>query len=137
MHAPEEHANAILGAFGETHVPEQELPVQRPTLAPEWCSKRSSIWLVARTHVALQVMTGNQLMKNGGPREMNVVAAHAHHLLLVTHGAGGIRNQDRFAAKEERTHQLSLWTHHLHPPALASERRHCNEVVLIDVIDCL
>src|SRR5438552_15340890 len=101
-----------------------------PPLAPKRSSKRAAVRFVARAHVALQVMTRNQFVKYGGPREMNVVAAHAHHLLLVAHSIGRVRNADCLAAREEWIYELSFRRHHLHAPTLARERRHCHEVVL-------
>src|SRR6185503_19046376 len=68
-------------------------------------------------------------------REVDVVAAHAHHLLLVGHRVGGEGNLNYFTAEEERAHKLSFWSHHLHPPALAREFRDRYEVVVFDKLD--
>src|SRR5437879_5387386 len=137
VQAPEEHADAILGRLREALVPEEEFPIQGPALAPKRSPKRAAVRFVARAHVALQVMTRNQFVKYGGPREMNVVAAHAHHFLLVAHSIGRVRNADRLAASEEWIHELAFGRHHLHAPTFARERRHSYKLVLLDVFDRL
>src|SRR5213080_431148 len=137
VQAPEEHADAILGRLREALVPEEEFPIQGPSLAPKRSPKRAAVSFIARAHVALQVMTRNQFVKYGGPREMNVVAAHAHHFLLVAHSIGRVRDADRLAAGEEWIHELAFRRHHLHAPTFARERRHRYEVTLLDVINRL
>ena len=89
MHAPEEHADPVLGRFGEALVPEQQLPVESPALGPERRVEQPAIGLVARGHVLLQVMAGNHLVKDRRAREVDIVAAHAHQLCLVRHRAVG------------------------------------------------
>src|SRR5437588_11534405 len=74
-------------------------------------------------------------MKDGRERKVYVVAAHAHHLLLVGDGVGGKGNQDRFAAEKEWTDELALRRHHLHPPGVARELRHSYQIVIVDELD--
>src|SRR6266545_5350103 len=114
--APEEESDAVFGSLRELHIPEQQLPIKRPALAPEGRAEQPAIWLVARSHKALQVMAWNQFVMHGRAREMRVVAAHAHHLLLVRHSVGGIGNLDHFPAQEEGADKLAFGRHHLHPP---------------------
>src|SRR5262249_33528735 len=90
--APEEESDAVFGSLRELHIPEQQLPIKRPALGPEGRAEQPAIWLVARGHKALQVMARNQFVMHGRAREVRVVAAHAHHLLLVRHRDGGIGN---------------------------------------------
>ena len=71
---------------------------------------------------------------HGRAREVDVVAAHAHQLVLVGHRVGGERHADHLAAEEERAHLLPLGRHHLHPPDFLGERRHGDQVVLLDVV---
>src|SRR5262245_33641555 len=92
MHAPEEHSDSVLRRLWEVHVPQQQFPVKRPALAPERRAEQAAVRAVASRHEALQMMPRNQFMKYRGARKMNVVAAHAHELLLVRHRVGRIRN---------------------------------------------
>src|SRR5262249_30666562 len=118
MHAPEEHADSVLGCVAEIQIPEQHFPIQGPTLDGERCAERTAVRTISGVHVALKLMTGNQFMKYSCAREWNIVAAHAHHLLFVSHADSRIRNADHFAASEEWIHELTLGCHHLHPPGL-------------------
>src|SRR5687767_12139815 len=59
VHVPEQHANLVLRRLRKVHVPKQKLPVKRPAFAPKWCAEQASIWLVALSHEALQMMTGD------------------------------------------------------------------------------
>src|SRR5438105_15805387 len=72
VHAPEERADAILRRLLELHVPEQQLPVERPALAPERRAEQTAIGPVAGRHIALEVMARNQFVKDCGAREMNI-----------------------------------------------------------------
>src|SRR5215510_14037138 len=101
MHAPEEHADAVLRRLGKIQVPEQHLPIERAAFGPERRAEQTAIWLVTRRHKTLQMMTGNQFMKNRGAREVHVVAGHTHHLLLVGHGIRWVRNLNDFAAEKK------------------------------------
>jgi hypothetical protein len=65
---------------------------------------------------------------------VDVVAAHAHHLVAVIHGVGGVRHDDLLAAEEERRHFLPFGRHHGHPPILFGERWNGDEVALLDVV---
>src|SRR5258706_1020809 len=128
MHAPEKHADAVLRRLGKIQIPEQQLPIKRVAFSPERCAEQSAVRSIASSHKSLQVMTGNQFVKDGGPRKVNVVAAHTHQLLFVRHGVSGIRNLNCFAAEKEWTDELSLGRHHLHPPGVARELRHCYQI---------
>src|ERR1051325_12045301 len=103
MHAPEEHPDSLLGCLSETQIPQQQLPVKRVALGPERRPEDCAIRFIARSHEALQVMPRNELVMDGRAREIDVVAAHAHHLLLVRHRVGWKRHQYGFAAEKERT----------------------------------
>src|SRR5437868_15122599 len=103
MHAPEKHSDAILWRLRKFQIPKEQLPIERITLGPERCAEQAAIGSIARRHESLQVMTGNQFMKDGGAREVNVVPTHAHHLLLVRHCVRRKRDQDCFAAENEWT----------------------------------
>src|SRR5438105_12779927 len=81
------------------------------------------------------MMARNQFMKDSCAREMRIVTAHAHHLLLVRHGVSWIRNENCFAAEEERTYELALGRHHFHAPGVASELGHRHEIVIVDELD--
>src|SRR5215510_6499596 len=135
--APEEESDAVFGSLRELHVPEQQLAIKRPALAPEGRAEQPAIWLVARSHKALQVMARDQFVMHGRAREVGVVATHAHHLLLVRHRVGWIGYLDHLAAQEERADQLSFGRHHLHPPRLASQWRHRDQIVLLDEVNRL
>src|SRR5687767_2266153 len=69
-------------------------------------------------------------------REMTIVATHAHHFLLVRHRARGKRYLNDFAAEEERTDELPLWSHHLHSPGILSELRNGYQIVVFDKPGC-
>ena len=47
-------------------------------------------------------MAGIELVKHRRAREVDVVAAHAHHLVVVIHRVGRERHLDHLAAEEER-----------------------------------
>src|SRR6266576_3546034 len=81
------------------------------------------------------MMAGNQLMKDSRARERRIVAAHAHHLLLVRHRVGRIRNENGFAAKEEWANELPFRRHHLHAPGVAGELRDSHQVVIVNELD--
>ena len=70
-------------------------------------------------------------------REMDVVAAHAHHLLLVGHRVGREGDLNHFSAEEERAHELTLRTQHLHAPAFASQVGNSHEIIVFDKLDSL
>src|SRR5216684_2095452 len=72
MHAPEEHANPVLRRFGEVHIPQQHLPVERAALAPERRGEKRTICSITRGHEALQMMPRYQLVKDRRAREMDV-----------------------------------------------------------------
>src|ERR1041385_34738 len=121
MHAPEERAHFIFRLLLETHVPKQKLQIKRVAFGPEGRAEQAAIRAITRGHETLKVVSRNQLMKDRGARERRIVAAHAHHLLFMSHGVGGIGNQNVFAAEEERTDELSFGRHHLHAPGVARE----------------
>src|SRR5260370_23519228 len=104
-HAPAAHADAILGRLRKLQVPEQKLPTKRVAFGPERRAEHTAVRFVARGHEALQVMTRDKLVKDRSAREVNIVAAHAHHLLFVRHRVRRKRNQNRFATEKERTPQ--------------------------------
>ena len=122
------------GVAGKPTIPEQHLPVERPALGPERRAERAAVRVVARGHERLEVVAGDQLVVHGGAREVDVVAAHAHQLVVVIHRVGGEGDADHLAAGEERVHLLALGRHHLHPPDFLRERRDGDEVVLLDVV---
>src|SRR5687768_17145069 len=66
---------------------------------------------------------------------MRAVAAHAHQLLLVRHAIGGIRDLDDFTTEEEGADALAFGRHHLDAPDVARQRRHGDEVALLDEVD--
>ena len=65
--SPEEHADAVLGSFGEIEIPQKHLPVERPALGPEGSSEPLAVGAVAGGHEALQVMARDQLVMHGRP----------------------------------------------------------------------
>ena len=136
MHAPEKHADAVLGSFGKIQVPEQQLPIKRIALSPEGRAEQGAVRPIACSHESLQVMTGNQFMKHRGTRKVYVVAAHAHHFLFMRHRIRGEGNEDRFAAEEEWTNELPFRRHHLHAPGVARELWDGHEIVIVDELDC-
>src|ERR1044071_3168646 len=135
MHTPEEHSDLLLRRLGKTQIPQQQFPVKRGSFTPERRPKDRAIWFVTRGHKAPQVMTGNQFMMNSGACKIDIVAAHAHHLLFVGHRVGGEGNQNHFSAQKERTDKLSLRRHHLDSPRLFCEFRNGDEVVVFDKLD--
>src|SRR5437588_230157 len=135
MHAPEKHPNAVLGRLRKIQVPEEHLPIKRVAFGPERRAEETSIRPVTRSHETLQMVARNQLVKNSGPREVYVVAAHAHHLLFVRHRVCRKRHQDGFAAEKERADQLSLRSHHLHAPGVTRELRHRDQIVIVYELD--
>ena len=137
MHPPEKRADAVFRRLVKALVPQQKLPVQRPALHPERRVENLAVRAVTGGHIPLQVMARDQLVMRHGMREMRVVAAHAHHFLLVRHGRGRVGNEDRLAAEKERADELALGRHHLHPPRIAGQRRDGNEFVLLDILDRL
>jgi hypothetical protein len=90
---------------------------------------------MTRGHEALKVMARDKFVMNCGAREVDVVAAHAHHFLFVGHRVGGEGNLNDFAAEKERADQLAFGSHHLHAPALTREFGHGDEVVVFDELD--
>src|ERR1044071_1412991 len=135
MHAPEEHSDTLLRRLRKTEIPQQQFPVKRVPLAPERRAEDGTIWFVTRGHESLKVMSGDELVMDRGAREIDVVAAHAHHLLLVRQPVGRKRDQNRFAAEKERTDELSFRRHHFHPPRFFREFGHGYEIVIFDKLD--
>src|SRR6516225_11748148 len=89
VHSPEQRANTVFSGLLKFHVPQQELPIERPALRDERCSADgASVGAVPSRHVALKVVARDELVEDGGARERNIVPAHAHHLLLEGHGGG-------------------------------------------------
>src|SRR5262245_40028476 len=62
MAAPEEHADLVFGRLGETSIPQQQFPIERPAFAPERRAEQAAIRFVAGSHKALKVVTGDQLV---------------------------------------------------------------------------
>ena len=138
VHAPEEHADAVLGRLGEAAVPEQELPVECPALAPERRVEQPAVRLVPRGHVTLEMMARDHLVKDGGAGEVDVVAAHAHQLRFVGHGVGRKRDDDRSRRPVKKG--FTSWRSGdiiVHPPRVAAERGDRDEVVAVEVVDRL
>src|SRR5262249_34263690 len=69
VHAPEERADFVLGLSLEFQVPEEQFPVERVAFRPEGRAEQATIRFVTSRHETLQVMAGNQFMKDGGARE--------------------------------------------------------------------
>src|SRR3954469_25971670 len=59
VHPPEEHPHAVLGRPGEAPVPEQQLPVEGPALAPERRREEAAVGPVPRGHEPLEMMAGD------------------------------------------------------------------------------
>jgi hypothetical protein len=76
-------------------------------------------------------------MEGGGAREVFIVAAHAHELLLLGHAFDRIGDAQHLAAGEEWIDALALGRHHLHAPGLGGQRRHRHQVVRLHEIDGL
>src|ERR687891_616761 len=83
------------------------------------------------------MMTRNQLVMDSSAREVDVVAAHAHHLLLVGHRVRWEGDLNHFSAEEERTHELSLRTQHLHAPTFTRELGYSYQITVFDKLDRL
>src|SRR5881394_3862888 len=69
MHAPEERAHLVLRFLLETHVPKQELPIERVAFGPERRAEDAAIRAITRGHETLQMMSRNQFVKDGRARE--------------------------------------------------------------------
>ena len=135
VRTPEQRSDSILGCFSESPVPEQKFPVERPAFAPERRAEKLAVRPVTARHKLLQMMAGNQFVMRDGTGKMRIIAAQAHHLLLVRHTAGRIRDEDRFAAEKKRCDKLAFGRHHLHPPRFLGQFRNGHEVVLFHVLD--
>src|SRR5215471_16073922 len=132
VHPPEERTDLVLRLALKLEVPEQQLPIKRVPLSPEWRAEKRAIRPIARGHEALEMMAGNQFMKDGGARKRRIVAAHAHHLLFMRHGVGRVRHENGFTAQKERADELSIRRHHLHAPRVTRKLRHGHQVVIVD-----
>src|SRR2546425_604373 len=64
MHAPEKHADAILGRLWKFQIPEEHLPVERAAFRPKGRPEQAAIRFVTRVHVTLEMVSGNQFMKD-------------------------------------------------------------------------
>ena len=81
-------------------------------------------------------MTGNQLVVNSGSGKMNVISAHAHELVFVSHLIGWKGNADHLAAGEVRIHPLAVRRHHLNSPGLLAKRRNGQQLALLEKLLC-
>src|SRR5437773_7736344 len=136
MHSPEEHTNAVLRTLGKLKIPHHEFPIERPTFAPKRCAEQIAVGPITRRHKSLQMMTRYELVEYSRARKMHVVAAHAHHFLLVTHAVRGEGNLYHFTPEKERAYKLSFGRHHLHAPRVASKLRYGHQIVIVNELDC-
>src|ERR1700722_9545124 len=90
MHPPEQRADALLRSGVKSEIPIKQSPIKRIALDPEAGAECLTVRPVARGHELLQPVAGNEFVEDRGAREVRVVAAHAHHALVIGHGVGWI-----------------------------------------------
>lgn len=142
VHSPEEHPNAIRGLVRcpfltdfcwEAALPQQQFPVYRPALDPERCLEDTAVRVIAVHVVELKVVAWNELVMDCGSRECGVVAAHTHQFILVAHAVSWVRDDNLFAAEEERIDFLACGSHHGRLPIVLGDIWDSYEVVSLDV----
>jgi len=135
MGTPEEHADTVLGRCMKIQIPQQHFPIQSPTFHQKRRAKESPVGSVAIGHEQLQMMSGYEFMMDGGFREMNIVAPHAHELVAVFHRVGGKGDGNHFTPGKVGIHLLTLGSHHLHAPDFLGQGRDGQQRTLFQKIN--
>src|SRR5215813_565240 len=135
MHTPEQHANPVLGGFRKIQIPKQHLPIERITFGPKRSTEQASIRSISGRHESLKMMAGDEFVKNCGASKVNIVTSHAHHFLLVGHRVSRERYLNYLTTEKERTHELTLRSHHLHPPGVSCQIGNSDKIVIVDELD--
>src|SRR5690606_12089843 len=134
---PKQHTNLVFGRFRKILIPQYHFPIHGIPFNPKWRIEQASLGVITVSHIALEMMTRDQFMKDDGSGEVSVVAPQTHHLVFVVHGRRRISNQNIRSSEEKRRVTLPFRTQHFHSPIFISQRRNSYKVMFTQEVDRL